>query len=1053
MFALVCALVQAAVPPYSCQKGLFWIRYYNEISFNDVAEQYYVDTVHRDSFNYGYNAISVIGSFCPNVSGTYSIRLETRPCGQLIWGSYRLPNEIGAAGNCWWATNTVEQLDNQKLDAHHCYPFRINLRTGCTLYAQYMRLLMKRDDGDWYYPDQEMYISCGESSWIDQCDSEYFGADCSQKCNSSCISEHGWCFNGTSGNGQCICEDGWKKPDCSVKNDDLIPPPGVIAGADYAVYRNEVSFTDLFEEHTVDTLNHPGIGYVFMSVAMRGAIMPEYDGEYQFRIYGKPHAQVVFEGDSVPAVIGPAACCNDNEVTDLTTNVYHLRKHATYPFGVYYRSGCGVIWRKKLILQWKNGPKYGGVENAPWEDIPSILLYQTGERDCIDGYWGEDCTGKCKECPSNMICDKGFGGTGECVCPPMSDDCFCSKDSDCNGHGTCSNGTCICDPQYHGDNCERYCDDFKTCHGHGTCDPNGYCYCQKEWFGETCDLKCTREAACHGHGECKEGGVCECDEGYTGNTCARRPYQPSPGESAQGGVYTLYNNEFFGGGTEVQDEPIDTPWMDMNHWTYRSLDMHASIVTEDKMKVKLRVNAHPFAQIHANLQTLPGELGPAGSCLAGMQTTVETDEFVVNPNKFYPFQLWFRSGCSLFPQHMHMQWKTSKNNKWENIPKENLRAVSADVKCLERYSGLLCDDYCDANCSMNGECVLENGVSKCKCFDHYYGEHCEKKCDPAVDCNGHGRCDNDKCVCDIYHSGEHCEIGCSRETTCNNHGTCTDQGTCQCDAGFEGETCAQHTYQPSANETVKGVLFTEYETEAFLKEVSHETINNVSLSFTTLSWKGMKLTGAFFVNNRKTVNLRINAKPYAQLTILGKSYPPTLGPSMSCWGSTVTVAETGEIDLIPNKLYPFTVSYRSGCSFIQQYLKLEWQAGESETWEPIGTYNLRTPKEGQTCMDRYFGENCDEYCDADCNLHGDCVLEGGQSVCKCYSGYSGEHCENGNGVTLRNSVQRNGPSPVTIASSVIAVCVVCVAIVVVVILKRRNSADDAVASTRPLLTQ
>jgi hypothetical protein len=98
--------------------------------------------------------------------------------------------------------------------------------------------------------------------------------------------------------------------------------------------------------------------------------------------------------------------------------------------------------------------------------------------------------------------------------------------------------------------------------------------------------------------------------------------------------------------------------------------------------------------------------------------------------------------------------------------------------------------------------------------------------------------------------------------------------------------------------------------------------------------------------------------------------------------------------MIPNKLYPFQISYRSGCAYIDQWFKLEWMLADSTSWVDIPQDNLRVPNAGHTCLERYFGDNCDQYCDADCNMHGDCVLVGGVPTCQCFPGYTGDHCEN-----------------------------------------------------------
>lgn len=45
----------------------------------------------------------------------------------------------------------------------------------------------------------------------------------------------------------------------------------------------------------------------------------------------------------------------------------------------------------------------------------------------------------------------------------------------------------ICDPDYYGDTCARYCHARDDVHGHYTCNPNGDKVCNAGWAGKYCD--------------------------------------------------------------------------------------------------------------------------------------------------------------------------------------------------------------------------------------------------------------------------------------------------------------------------------------------------------------------------------------------------------------------------------------------------------------------------------------------------------------------------------------------------------------------------------------
>jgi hypothetical protein len=207
----------------------------------------------------------------------------------------------------------------------------------------------------------------------------------------------------------------------------------------------------------------------------------------------------------------------------------------------------------------------------------------------------------------------------------------------------------------------------------------------------------------------------------------------------------------------------------------------------------------------------------------------------------------------------------------------------------------------------------------------------------------------------------------------------------------------QHVYQPSPNEAPYGSNYSLYGDEFFTDPpiVGPLVIPNCSLTDDpALPFQGATINGAVVVHDRLIGKLRIHVKPNAQVIILNETVPSELGPTFSCWGATITAAQTSEAPMIPNKLYPFQIYYRSGCEYIDQWVKLEWMLADSTSWVDVPQDNLRVPNAGQTCLERYFGDNCDQYCDADCNMHGDCVLVDGVPTCQCFPGYTGDHCEN-----------------------------------------------------------
>ena len=972
--------------------GLLYSRFYNEVEFINLAEQKVIDTIDFEKFNIGYNSIKIEGSFCPNYTAIYDLKLEGRPNDQLEFLGKKTPSELGPAANCWPATKTTARMWDLQLYGHRCYPIHVYARTGCTLYSQYLKLQFTRNYNYYYFPGPDEFITAQR----DDCRPGWYGEQCNYSCEAKC-GEHGFCFDGMKGDGTCLCDDHWTGEDCSIPI-DVIPPANPDKGCRYIAYHNELSFTDPFVDETHDSISVPSIGYVYCSVRILGSIMPELSGDYQFRIKAKPHAQFIFFGTYTPHELGPAASCINDFQEDFTSNVFYLSNRRTYPFEIAYRSGCGLIYNKFLQLLWKNGPKWGGIDKAPWEEVPDFVTYQTQTDDCVPGIYGFECDGSCHDCPDSQECNQGRSGDGKCQCK-WNTTCVCSEETPCENNGTCSDeGICTCPEHYYGDLCQRYCDPEETCHGHGTCSDMGYCYCNEYYTGDTCKYKCTREDTCNGHGDCIEGGYCQCDEGWNGPTCGHHDYQPSPNEMEKGIVYTMFANEFFSGGYAVEPMVIDT--LDREFTTrlgYRSITVKGAVVVTNLTRAEIRMRSRPYGEIRMMQNIQPGEIGPAGCCLQYM-TNGYIPEFTLYPNRLYDVFILYRSGCAIIPQNLHLEWRRKGETDWTTIPKENLRANTEGQQCLERYSGEFCNHYCDADCNMHGDCVLHDGKSTCKCFDGYYGEHCEYQCDPAVDCNGHGVCYNDKCICSEFYSGEHCEKSCDDKINCNGHGTCTGDNTCQCFENYTGPTCAQHTHIPSPNETEHGVKYTLYSGESFTTiKYGPTVIDNLTFDFRPLMFNSATFETAIVVKDRIQGRLRFSAKPYGQMNIIPLNFtsPETLGPSLSCWSSTVTEEESPLLSFEPNKLYRINLSYKSGCSFFSQYMRLEIQLG-AEDWKPVPLDYLYVPKSPeQTCLDRYFGENCTEYCELDCNMNGYCIInpETHEQSCACVDGAEGDHCE------------------------------------------------------------
>jgi len=115
------------------------------------------------------------------------------------------------------------------------------------------------------------------------------------------------------------------------------------------------------------------------------------------------------------------------------------------------------------------------------------------------------------------ISGHGGGGGGE---DPSA---ACTTEADCNNHGSCTDGACVCKDGWSGTHCEidPACAGI-DCGAHGSCSA-GACVCTDGWSGTNCEI----EPACAGvdcgaHGSCS-GGICTCTDDYTGSHCEIAP--------------------------------------------------------------------------------------------------------------------------------------------------------------------------------------------------------------------------------------------------------------------------------------------------------------------------------------------------------------------------------------------------------------------------------------------------------------------------------------------------------------------------------------------------
>ena len=324
------------------------------------------------------------------------------------------------------------------------------------------------------------------------------------------------------------------------------------------------------------------------------------------------------------------------------------------------------------------------------------------------------------------------------------------------------------------------------------------------------------------------------------------------------------------------------------------------------------------------------------------------------------------------------------------------------VKCRDGRAGPNCQYVCK-DC-VYGSCNLDDGT--CDCFDGYYGEFCEKtcpgrcsgkngvcqpdgncKCEPGFtgdDCSleccvrnfgtdigrVHGECNRTAggCVCDPGWSGEECD--CNAEVTCSGRGVCS-AGKCVCSPDFQGARCEM------CNDTRVGP-FCQYDR---YQCPSMERVNGEFVAVNTHGDYACKCNAGFMGENCEMCT--------------PSAYPKS-GPVMCTYIVPASLCNRGQVK----------------DSFAGSGVMCDCEL------------NFNSEVDCQNCKTKYFGPDCDIFCDVQCsnsggtcvnypipgcscpagktNVGGVCVVCGGDAECvhgecfrgrcQCDPGYYGDDC-------------------------------------------------------------
>ncbi|CAF0873274.1 unnamed protein product [Rotaria sordida] len=282
---------------------------------------------------------------------------------------------------------------------------------------------------------------------------------------------------------------------------------------------------------------------------------------------------------------------------------------------------------------------------------------QKNERTCLNN------------CNNHGICQRGI-----CICYPSytGSDCSIAQCTDlCSGHGVIEYGQCRCQEGWHGAECQLMSNqcEISNCNNRGTCIA-GQCVCQSGYQGKFCEQISCQNVNCSDHGICIEG-KCRCFHGYTNDDCSLLIHSQCDNRCSEHGQYVDYPKSMC-----ICD----------NNWT-----------GEDCSQPKCNIDC-----------------GIHGKCSMNNKDKCQCDDGWIGEN-------CMKKICSRL-------CKQCDNN--------------GTCLCQNGYTGRYCQiDACPNNCNGHGECK----INKCICHTNWFGPECqftiENNCNDQIDNDNDGLID------------------------------------------------------------------------------------------------------------------------------------------------------------------------------------------------------------------------------------------------------------------------------------------------------------------------
>ena len=420
------------------------------------------------------------------------------------------------------------------------------------------------------------------------------------------------------------------------------------------------------------------------------------------------------------------------------------------------------------------------------------------------GTWLVDPSHRCKplgadhcahgnDCTHAQNCINQLGGF---ICEDKCDPA-CVGNFECDGNEN-DGYACVCKEHYTGASCETFtgCDGV-TCNGNGSCVQDGdepKCQCNSGWDGATCETQVPHcDPACmEGRGTCildNGNSICDCNTGLGGDICETAVCDPV---CVNGGTcsYDEVSEESFCncpsefGGDACQIDLCDAKGCNLSNGSC-SVVQGVAVCTcnqgwmgelcNDEDPVCTQEQANQLVCINGNCRVESG-INTVCDCDA-IWSGVACDIPVCDP-------VCQNGGtCEEVSESQH---ECNCASGWKGDACDQVNTVCSQ----DQIDNLTCD---------KGNCVLEDGVPTCECIAGFSGADCSVPvCDPVCvngTCvEGENQGDPNVCDCNEGFEGDSCEtqIDPCDDLPCVN-GSCivlsVTEAECDCSSGWKGDAC------------------------------------------------------------------------------------------------------------------------------------------------------------------------------------------------------------------------------------------------------------------------